>query len=90
MGIPTNEFGATFWLSAGAVVVGLVSLLAKFAYKSKCENVSLCFGLFKVHRNIEAEVKDACAEEPNLEKEETPKGNTILKIPGSSLSSRLQ
>jgi hypothetical protein len=86
MGIPTEEFGATFWLSAGAVIVGLVSLLAKFAYKSKCESFSLCFGLFKVKRNIEAEVREdieSMNRQPSSV-DETPKGNTTVKIPSLS------
>lgn len=84
MGIPTDEFGATFWLSAGAVVVGCISMLAKFAYKSKCESFSLCFGLFTVKRDINAEVKEDIE---NNNTQETPKANTTLKI--SSLASRL-
>ena len=86
MGIPTQEFGATFWLSAGAVMVGLVSLLAKFAYKSKCESFSLCFGLFKVQRNIEAEVREdieSMIRQPSSN-DETPKGNSTVKIPSLS------
>lgn len=87
MGLPENEFGATFWLSAGAVVVGLVSMLAKYAYKSKCENFSLCCGLIKVHRDIQSELKEDLEENKQSEDTSTPKANTTVKIP--SLASRL-
>ena len=89
MAIPTNELGATFWLSAGAIIVGLITVLTKYAYKSKCENFSLCFGLFKVQRNIEAEVSEdieSMIRQPSS-MDETPKGNSTVKIP--SLSSNL-
>ena len=86
MGLPIQEFGATFFLSSGAVVVAILSLLARYAYKSKCESFSLCFGLFKVQRNIEAEVKEDI-ESMNRQPssiDETPKGNSAMRIPSLS------
>ena len=42
---------------------GILTISLRYCFKSKCEDVSLCFGLIKVHRDTEAEVK---AEEMEL------------------------
>jgi hypothetical protein len=36
--------------------VGLLALIVKYGFKSKCSDVSLCFGLISVKRNIEQEI----------------------------------
>lgn len=42
---------------------GILGLSVRYCFKSKCEDVSLCFGLIKIHRDTESEVK---AEEMEL------------------------
>lgn len=42
---------------------GVLGLSIRYCFKSKCEDVSLCFGIIKIHRNTEDEVK---AEEMEL------------------------
>jgi hypothetical protein len=36
---------------------GVLGLSIRYCFKSKCEDVSLCFGLIKIHRNTDDEVK---------------------------------
>ncbi len=36
---------------------GVLGLSIRYCFKSKCEDVSLCFGLIKIHRNTEDEVQ---------------------------------
>lgn len=36
---------------------GVLGLSIRYCFKSKCEDVSLCFGLIKIHRDTESEVK---------------------------------
>lgn len=36
---------------------GVLGLSIRYCFKSKCEDVSLCFGMIKIHRNTEDEVK---------------------------------
>ena len=36
---------------------GVLGLSIRYCFKSKCEDVTLCFGLIKIHRNTEDEVK---------------------------------
>lgn len=43
---------------------GVVGLLIRYGFKSKCSDVSLCFGLLAIKRDIEGEVK---AEQIDLE-----------------------
>lgn len=43
--------------------VGVVGLLIKYGFKSKCSDVSLCCGIISIKRDTEAEIK---AEEQEL------------------------
>jgi len=36
--------------------VGLLALIVKYGFKSKCSDVSLCFGLIHIQRDIEQEI----------------------------------
>ena len=45
----------------GSAILGLA---IRYSFKSKCEDVSLCCGFIKIHRNTEDEVK---AEEMELQ-----------------------
>lgn len=47
---------------------GVLGLSIRYCFKSKCEDVSLCFGLIKIHRNTDDEVK---AEEMELHNQPT-------------------
>lgn len=44
--------------------VGILALLFRYVFKSKCSDVSICCGLIKIHRDIELENE---AEEHQLE-----------------------
>ena len=46
--------------------VGLIGLLIKYGFKSKCSDVKICYGLVSIKRDVEAEIK---AEEKQLELE---------------------
>lgn len=36
--------------------VGVLGILIKYGFKSKCSDVSLCFGLLAIKRDTEAEI----------------------------------
>jgi hypothetical protein len=57
-----TEFNSTFFLSVGSVVLGALGLSAKYCLKSKCSEFSICWGLFKIKRDVELEVKEEIAE----------------------------
>ena len=42
----------------GSLLVGLLALLIKYGFKSKCSDVSLCFGLITIKRDIEHEIEE--------------------------------
>ena len=35
--------------------IGAFSMIAKLCYKSKCSNISCCYGLINIKRNVEIE-----------------------------------
>lgn len=38
--------------------VGLIALVVRYGFKSKCSDVSLCCGLIHIQRNIEQEIEE--------------------------------
>ena len=37
------------------IFVGLISMLIKICYKSKCSNINICYGLLNIKRTVEIE-----------------------------------
>jgi hypothetical protein len=76
-----NTFDDTFWLTLAGIIVGVLGVLIRYCFLSKCDNVSICFGLLKIHRAVELElpnVEDDQLEEQyheNEEKENVPKNS---------------
>jgi len=58
---PTLTYGL---VSIGA---GVIVLLIKYSFKSKCTDVSLCFGLLHIQRDIEHEIEEQKMEPPKRE-----------------------
>ena len=54
-----NVFDGVFFITISTIVFGLS---IKYCLKSKCENISLCFGLFTVHRRVDLEVQEEMRE----------------------------
>lgn len=50
---------------------GLLTISLRYCFKSKCQDVSLCFGLIKVHRDTEAEIKSEEMEMKQIKKEKS-------------------
>jgi hypothetical protein len=40
------------------LATGLIALLVRYGFKSKCSDVSLCFGLITIKRDIEHEIEE--------------------------------
>lgn len=49
---PTLTYGL---VSIGA---GVIVLLIKYGFKSKCSDVSLCFGMIHIQRDIKQEIEE--------------------------------
>jgi hypothetical protein len=69
-----KEFDSIFWTGICTMVFGGIALLVRYAFKSKCDNINLCYGCIQIHRVVEAEEKDA-------EEDETEDQNNEFKNP---------
>jgi len=56
MGDITQGIDGFFFLSLTTLICGGLTLLIRFAYKSKCKNVEIC--CIKIDRDIETELRD--------------------------------
>ena len=56
MGDITQGIDGFFFLSLTTLICGGLTLLIRFAYKSKCKSVELC--CIRIDRDIENEVKE--------------------------------
>lgn len=48
----------TLLYSLATLGVGLLALVVKYGFKSKCSDVSLCCGLITIHRDIDQEIEE--------------------------------
>lgn len=48
-------YDGVFFITIGSLLFGCIGLSIKYLLKSKCDNVNLCYGLIKVHRNVKVE-----------------------------------
>lgn len=49
-------------ITLAGIISGVIFLMLRLCFKSKCSDVNLCFGLFKIKRDVASEI--------NIEKEE--------------------
>jgi len=52
-----DTFDAVFFVTIATLTCGSFGLVVRYCLKSKCDEVNLCFGLIKVHRDIKAEIE---------------------------------
>jgi len=52
-----NTFDGIFFVTISTLVCGSFGLVVRYCLKSKCDEVNLCYGLIKVHRDIKAELE---------------------------------
>lgn len=50
--------------------IGLVALMIRYSFRSKCSDVSLCFGLIHIQRDIEQEIEEQKIEERHMPQKE--------------------
>lgn len=49
---------STLIYGLGSLGVGLLAILIRYSFKSKCTDVSLCFGLVHIQRDIDNEIEE--------------------------------
>jgi len=52
-----QTYDAVFFVTISTLVCGSFGLIVRYCLKSKCDEVNLCFGLIKVHRDVKAELE---------------------------------
>jgi len=62
MGEWIDTFDGIFWITISTLICGSFGLVVRYCLKSKCEDVSLCYGLIHVKRDIKAEVEEELKE----------------------------
>jgi hypothetical protein len=50
-----DEFGSIFFISIATLLTGVCGLILKQCYRTKCQNIKLCFGCIDVVRDIDTE-----------------------------------
>ena len=58
MGDWTETYNDVFFISIGTTIFLFLETLVKYGFRSKCDNIELCYGLIKVHRRVELESSD--------------------------------
>jgi hypothetical protein len=67
-----DSFNDVFFITAGTMLFGFFGILLRYAFLSKCDNVSICYGLIKIHRVVQIE-EDLPNEEGKIEQKEEEK-----------------
>jgi hypothetical protein len=55
MGDWIEIYDGVFFITIGTLLFGCIGLSIKYCLKSRCDNVSLCFGFVTVHRDVKTE-----------------------------------
>jgi len=66
------SFDPVLVISLATICSGIVVLALRLCFKSKCSDIDLCFGFFKIKRNIELEME---IEKDELKSSEKSKSN---------------
>jgi hypothetical protein len=54
----TTQFGGTFWITIGGMTLGFLATVGVYCLKAKCNQVTLCWGLIKIKRDVNAEIRE--------------------------------
>jgi len=52
------ELSETFWAGFYTFTGGFILAVLALMYKSKCDQLKLCWGCMEVHRNVEVEMTE--------------------------------
>lgn len=69
-----NTFDAVFFTGIATMIIGLAGLAIKYGFASKCDNVSICCGLLKIHRAVQLEtnIEESTELQPTQEEQSPP------------------
>jgi hypothetical protein len=69
-----DEFGESFFLTVGGLVIGLLGLTFKLCFQSKCKDINLCCGLINCSRDVVMEEK---IQEYEIDHNKTPSNGDV-------------
>ena len=52
------QLSETFYVGLYTFTGGFILAILTLAYRSKCDEVRLCFGCLQIHRNVEVELQE--------------------------------
>lgn len=85
-------YDSNFFIAIATVVSASFALCLKYAFKSKCENMSFCFGLIAIKRNvaIEKDIEIGTQQDDNTSETSSTKIHTPrAAVAGGQIESRV-
>jgi hypothetical protein len=86
-----EDLNGVWLLTAGGMLFGFLGVILRYAYKTKCEHINICWGLVKIHRDIQTEATIERAQIENGIDPEADLSNTnhstVVNDSSTSLSS---
>jgi hypothetical protein len=74
-----ETFDAVFWITIATIITGSVGLAIKYCLKSKCDDISCCWGCLVIHRNVDLEAaSEMKAMELGIARDNSMKPNVSL------------
>lgn len=55
-------FNSVFWITLATILTGSIGLALKYCLKSKCRNLSCCWGFLIVDRDVDIEAQEEMKE----------------------------
>ena len=55
MTLDTNQFGGSFFITLVGLILSFLGGLSLYCLKSKCIECSICWGMIKIKRDVQAE-----------------------------------
>jgi hypothetical protein len=53
-----TELTESFWMGFYTFTGGFILAVLAIAYRSKCSNVNVCWGMLKIERDVEVELQE--------------------------------
>ena len=57
-----SVFDAVFFVTIGTLITGFLGVVIKYCLKSKCEQITFCWGCFEINRRVDLEVQEEIRE----------------------------
>ena len=71
-----QTFDAVFFVTIATILIGFFGLIVKYCLKSKCEDISFCWGCCNIKRRVDLEVQEEMKElELTSKKQESENDN---------------